>query len=151
MAKRKKAAKKKSASPTGKSSKGKKGTARKKPLGMCFTIMPFGGWFVDFYDSFFVAAIEAAGLQPRRTDDLYRPSAIVGDIWSYTRKAKLLLADLSGKNPNVFYELGLAHAIAKPVILVVESIEDVPFDLRGLRVLEYDKNEPSWEASPCVW
>ena len=61
-------------------------------------------------------------------------------------KQKLILADLSGKNPNVFYELGLAHALAKPAILVVESMGDVPFDLRALRVLQYDKNDPNWGA-----
>jgi hypothetical protein len=59
-------------------------------------------------------------------------------------ESKLILADLSGTNPNVFYELGLAHALTKPAILITESIEDIPFDLRALRVLEYDKNIPDW-------
>ena len=110
----------------------------------CFTIMPFGGWFDSYYEAIYVPAIKAAGLEPCRADDLYRPSTIIHDIWSYTQSAKLVLADLSGKNANVFYELGLAHALAKPAILVTESMEDVPFDLRALRVLEYNKNEPRW-------
>jgi hypothetical protein len=110
----------------------------------CFTIMPFGGWFDEYYESIYCPAIESAGLKPCRADDLYRPSTIVTDIWSYTQNAKLVLADLSGKNPNVFYELGLAHALAKPAILVTEAIDDVPFDLRALRVLEYNKNQPRW-------
>jgi hypothetical protein len=55
-----------------------------------------------------------------------------------------LLADLTGKNPNVFYELGLAHALAKPVIMVAESMDDIPFDLRALRIILYDKNVPDW-------
>lgn len=110
----------------------------------CFTIMPFGGWFDAYYTSIYKPAIEAVGLIPCRADDLYRPSAIVNDIWTYTKSSKLILADLTGKNPNVFYELGLAHALAKPAILIAESIEDVPFDLRALRVLEYDKNQPRW-------
>lgn len=114
------------------------------PKGTCFTIMPFGGWFDDYYESIYCPAIEAAGLDPCRADDLYRPSTIVTDIWSYTQSSKLVLADLSGKNPNVFYELGLAHALAKPAILVTEAIDDVPFDLRALRVLEYNKNQPRW-------
>ncbi len=119
----------------------KKATSKK---GQCFAIMPFGGWFDEYYTKVFVPAIKEAGLDPCRADDLYRPSTIVADIWTYTNKAKLIIADLSGKNPNVFYELGLAHALAKPAILVVESIDDVPFDLRALRVLEYDKNDPNW-------
>jgi len=48
----------------------------------------------------------------------------------------VLLADLTGKNPNVFYELGLAHALAKPVILIAETLDDIPFDLRALRVIQ---------------
>ena len=118
-----------------------------KPLGekdVCFVIMPFGGWLDDYYETIYSPAIEAAGLDPHRADDLYRPSTIVNDIWAYTQKAKLLLADLTGKNPNVFYELGLAHALAKPAILVAESMDDIPFDLRALRIIVYDKHHPRW-------
>jgi hypothetical protein len=106
--------------------------------------MPFGGWLDDYYDAIYRPAIETAGLDPHRADDLFRPSTIVNDIWAYTKRSKLLLADLSGKNPNVFYELGLAHALAKPVILVAESMDEIPFDLRALRIIVYDKNAPDW-------
>jgi hypothetical protein len=51
---------------------------------------------------------------------------------------------MSTRNPNVFYELGLAHAIARPVVLVASSIDDVPFDLRGLRVIVYNKDDAFW-------
>lgn len=123
-----------------KASKGK----AKDPEDVCFVIMPFGGWLDDYYQDIYCPAITAAGLDPHRADDLFRPSSIVNDIWAYTKKARIVLADLSGKNPNVFYELGLAHALAKPAILVAESMDDVPFDLRALRVLVYDKNAPDW-------
>lgn len=112
----------------------------------CFVIMPFGGWLDDYYESIYRPAIRNAGLEPHRADDLFRPSTIVKDIWAYTRTARLLLADLTGKNPNVFYELGLAHALAKPAILVAESMDDIPFDLRALRVITFDKNAPDWGA-----
>jgi hypothetical protein len=111
---------------------------------ICFVIMPFGGWLNDYYASIYCPAIKAAKLTPRRADDLFRPSTIVNDIWEYTKRAKVLLADLTGKNPNVFYELGLAHALAKPVILVAEAMDDIPFDLRALRIILYDKNSPNW-------
>jgi hypothetical protein len=133
-----------------KPAKSKRLSAKKKSIGtaekeeICFTIMPFGGWLDDYYESIYCPAIEAAGLAPKRADDLFTPSSIVTDIWNYTKKAKMLLADLTGKNPNVFYELGLAHALAKPVILVAESMEDIPFDLRALRIIIYDKNAPNW-------
>lgn len=110
----------------------------------CFVLMPFGGWFDQYYELVFRPAIEATGLAPKRADDIYRPGTIVNDIWAFTKAAKLLLADLTDRNPNVFYELGLAHALAKPVILVTDSIDEVPFDLRALRVIEYDKNDPTW-------
>jgi len=60
------------------------------------------------------------------------------------RKDDIIVADISILNPNVFYELGLAHAVAKPAILVAESIDDIPFDLRALRVIIYNKNEHDW-------
>ena len=110
----------------------------------CFIIMPFGDWFDTYFESIYLPAIEATGLTPRRADNLYRPSAIINDIWALTNEAKLILADLSEKNANVFYELGMAHALAKPAILVTESMEDVPFDLRSLRVIVYEKNRPDW-------
>lgn len=114
----------------------------KNPI--CFTIMPFGGWFDKYYFKVYVPAIEKAGFEAKRADDIYRPGNIVNDIWRFTNEAKIILADLTNKNPNVLYELGLAHAITKPAILVTASIDDVPFDLRSLRVIEYDKNFPDW-------
>lgn len=106
--------------------------------------MPFGGWFDTYYEEIYIPAIKAAGMKPTRADDLYRPGNIVNDIWNYTKSADIILADLTSKNPNVFYELGLAHAIAKPAVLITASMDDVPFDLRSLRVLVYDINLPNW-------
>ncbi len=113
----------------------------------CFVITPFGDWNDTYYSEIYKPAISKAGLEATRSDDLYRPSQIVQDIWSYTKSAKVLLADLTGKNPNVFYELGLAHALKKPVVLITCSIDDVPFDLRSLRCIQYDKNEPNWSKT----
>ncbi len=58
--------------------------------------------------------------------------------------AKVLVAELTTKNPNVFYELGLAHALKKPVVLVSSNEKDVPFDLQPIRVIYYDVNDPFW-------
>jgi hypothetical protein len=108
--------------------------------------MPYGEPFDRYYDNIYVPAVRGADLEPIRADSLFRSSPILGDIWRFTRQAKVLLADMSGQNPNVFYELGLAHAIGQPVVLVASSIEDVPFDLRGLRVIIYNKDNESWGA-----
>ncbi len=125
----------------------KAATPRRKTEAMeeiCFVIMPFGHWFDVYYDEIYIPAITKAKLKPVRADDMYRPSSIVKDIWSLTNQAKIVLADMTGKNPNVFYELGLAHATKTPAVLVAESMSDVPFDLRALRVLEYNRNHPGW-------
>lgn len=110
----------------------------------CFVIMPFGSYFDSYYIDIYKKAILNVGLVPNRADDLYRSSTIVQDIWNFTKEAKVILADLTGKNPNVFYELGLAHALVKPAILITNTIEDVPFDLRALRIITFDKNLPNW-------
>jgi HEAT repeat protein len=65
----------------------------------------------------------------------------MADIWKSIRQSKLVIADLTGRNPNVFYELGLAHAIQKPVILLSQNVNDVPFDLRHVRVIIYMNTE----------
>lgn len=122
----------------------KKGARKKKPL--CFVISPFGDWYDRYYLDIYKPAVEAAGFEAKRADDLYRPSAIVHDIWDYVRASRVMLADLTAKNPNVFYELGLAHAKGKPVVLLTQSMEDVPFDLRALRVIEYEVEDPAWSA-----
>ena len=112
--------------------------------GTCFVMSPFGGYNDSYYRDLFAPAIRDADLQPRRADDIYGPSAIVADIWREIRGCSVGLADLTGRNANVLYELGLAHAIAKPVVLIVRSLDDVPFDLRQLRVVTYDVQSPDW-------
>jgi hypothetical protein len=113
-------------------------------LDTCFVMMPFGPWFDRYYQEIYVPAVKEAGFEPIRADELFTTGSVVEQIWEQIEKAKLLLADLSGKNPNVFYELGLAHAAKKPVIFTASQVDDVPFDLRHLRVIIYDIREPEW-------
>jgi aromatic ring-opening dioxygenase LigB subunit len=124
--------------------KKRKSLARRRPADTCLVISPFGTWFDDYYELLYTPAIEDAGLRAVRADDLYKARSIVNDIWELTKNAEILLADLSGKNPNVFYELGLAHAIAKPVVLIADNVDDIPFDLRSLRVIPYNKHVGDW-------
>lgn len=125
-----------------------KGTRPKvrRTLGTCLVLMPFKEPFDSYYLSIIKPAVTAARLRPVRGDSLFRPSPIMSDIWQMVQEAKVVVADLTEKNANVFYELGLAHAIGKPVVLVAETLADVPFDLQSLRVLVYDKNDPAWGA-----
>lgn len=112
----------------------------------CFVIMPFGALFNRYYQNIFVPAIQAAGLRPVRADDIFSSTSIMSDVWRNVRNASVVLADVTGKNSNVFYELGLAHASKKPVVIITSSLGDVPFDLQGLRLIEYDKNDETWGA-----
>jgi hypothetical protein len=113
-------------------------------LDSCFVMMPFGQWYDIYYKSVFVPAIQEAGMEPVRADELFSTGSVIEQIWEQINKAKILLADLTGKNANVFYELGLAHAARKPVVFTAASLEDVPFDLRHLRVVIYDVKDPFW-------
>jgi len=115
-------------------------------LDTCFVMMPFGHWFDRYYNEVYIPAIKDAGLEPVRADGLFSTGSVVEQIWEQVKKAKVLLADLTGKNANVFYELGLAHAAFKPVVLAATTIDDVPFDLRHLRVITYECREPQWDA-----
>jgi len=92
----------------------------------CFAMMPFGQPFDRYYLNIFVPAITAAGLKPLRADSIFSSSTIMADVWRCTRQAVVVLADVTGKNPNVVYELGLAHAAGKPVVIVTNSLEDCP-------------------------
>jgi hypothetical protein len=113
-------------------------------LDTCFVMMPFGSWFDRYYKEIYVPAIREAGFEPVRADELFSAGSVVEQIWEQIDKAIVLLADLTDKNPNVFYELGLAHAARKPVVFTSAKVDDVPFDLRHLRVIIYDVREPVW-------
>jgi hypothetical protein len=110
----------------------------------CFVMQPFSPPLGDYYAKVFVPAIEKAGLKPVRADDMFATGKIVDQIWRGINTAKVLVAELSTRNPNVFYELGLAHALGKPVVLVSSNEQDVPFDLRHIRVIYYDTTDPFW-------
>ncbi|MGH2556405.1 MAG: hypothetical protein ACRDHO_11885, partial [Actinomycetota bacterium] len=77
-------------------------------------------------------------------DDIFATGKIMDQVWRGIRQATVLVAQLTSKNPNVFYELGLAHALRKPVVLVSSNEDDVPFDLRHIRVILYEQTDPFW-------
>ena len=81
--------------------------------------------------------VEDIGLRCKRADEIFSTKPIIEDIIEHIQKARILIADLTGRNPNVFYELGFAHAIYKDVILITQNLEDVPFDIRHYRCIVY--------------
>lgn len=111
----------------------------------CFVMQPFGGHLGTYYETIFKPAIEQAGLTPvRADDDIFATGKIMDQVWRGIRNASVLVAELTSKNPNVFYELGLAHALEKPVVLISSNQDDVPFDLRHIRAIFYDQKDPFW-------
>jgi hypothetical protein len=111
----------------------------------CFVVQPFASPFGGYFDLIFKPAIEQAGMEAIRADaEIFGAGKIMDQIWRGIRDADVLVAELTSKNPNVFYELGLAHALEKPVVLVSSNQEDVPFDLRHIRVILYDQTDPFW-------
>ena len=110
----------------------------------CFVIMPFDSLFQTQYEKVIRPAVESLGLKCVRADEVYSRPNIVGDIWRTIREARVVIAELTNRNPNVFYEIGLAHAIGKPIIFLTRNENDVPFDLKALRYRFYDTNDPFW-------
>jgi hypothetical protein len=111
----------------------------------CFVMMPFAAPLGDYYAKIYKPAIEKAGLRAVRADaDIFGTGKIIDQVWTGINAAKVLVAQLTSRNPNVFYELGLAHALEKPVVLVSSNEEDIPFDLRHIRVIYYDMTDPFW-------
>jgi hypothetical protein len=103
---------------------------------LCFVIMPFSVEFANVYAAI-KAVVEDAGLRCVRADALSRTSRITDDVYEHIRAARVIVADISGQNPNVFYELGLAHALEKSVVTLVQHGQYVPFDVQGIRYCGY--------------
>jgi hypothetical protein len=90
---------------------------------LCFVMMPFAEPIGNYYSLIYKPAIEKAGLTPvRADDDIFSTGKIIDQIWQGINSAKVLVAELTSRNANVFYELGLAHALQKPVVGVVKFL-----------------------------
>lgn len=120
-------------------------TARVSATDTCFVMQPFAAPLGTYYEKIYKPAIEKAGLTPVRADaDIFGTGKIMDQVWTGINAAKVLVAELTSRNPNVYYELGLAHALKKPVVLISSNEEDVPFDLHHIRVIYYDVTDPFW-------
>ncbi|MGF6695232.1 hypothetical protein M2318_005333 [Metapseudomonas resinovorans] len=101
-------------------------------------MMPFAGFSPTY------AAIEAAattvGMRCNRADNIWENNAIIQDIVDLIDRSAVVVCDCTGRNANVFYELGIAHTLGKEVILITQSGADIPFDVAHLRHLRYLNN-----------
>ena len=113
-------------------------------LGHVAVMMPFTAEFHPVYDAVKLACGRLR-LDALRVDEIYGPTHIINDVFRVIEQSKLVVRDLSGRNPNVLYETGLAHARNRDVVLIVQNDEDVPFDLRHIRYVRYLPNQQGLE------
>lgn len=103
-----------------------------------FVAMPFNEAFNSLYEEHIKKVCDKKSLSCLRVDRINRASSIVNDIWSGINNAKAVIADCTGQNANVFYEIGLAHALGKRVIMITQNPDDMPFDINKIRYIKYE-------------
>lgn len=111
----------------------------------CFVIMPFGSSspelkkkFDGVYKGIIVPAVQEAGYEPIREDISATPGSIPKSIIKKLAESRMVVADLTGINPNVFYELGIRHVLSKSgTVLIISKGEKIPFDNASHRVIQY--------------
>ena len=104
---------------------------------LCFVLMPFVLELEPVYQRIREVTVIEHQLSCIRADSIYSAEIIIDEIWEKICQAHIVIADATGKNPNVFYEMGLAHALGKDVVILAQSMDDIPFDLRHRRILIY--------------
>jgi hypothetical protein len=97
----------------------------------------------EIYDYIIVPALKGAGLEPYRADLDLSPGAITTKMLSELLSARIVIADLTGRNPNVFYEHGITHSFARPLISLADSSRTLPFDAKNERIIELGDYLPS--------
>ncbi|MBD2102501.1 hypothetical protein [Leptolyngbya sp. FACHB-261] len=102
-----------------------------------FVLMPFKPEMKPLYDDHIVKVAADLNLSIARGDDFSTAHSVMLDVWGAICSAKVIIADCTERNPNVFYEIGLGHVIGKPVILITQNNDDVPFDIKHMRYIQY--------------
>lgn len=118
-----------------------------KPEEQCFVIMPISnqvgyedGHFQLVYEDIIKPSIIAAGLRPCRADETKNTNLIQLDILRRVVESTIAVCDMSAKNPNIFYELGMRQAFDMPTVLVRDDATEAPFDVNGIRYVTYKKD-----------
>lgn len=117
------------------------GTAVETSRPRVFVMMPFSEPFDTLYKEVIKPVAEdQLGFEIVRVDEIAAPGIILDDIQRQIAGSHAVVAEISTRNPNVFYELGYAHALGKPAILLVrrQDSAEVPFDIKGYRAIHYD-------------
>ena len=103
-----------------------------------FVVMQFTSPFDELYQEVIRPVCAQAGIEAYRASDVHQPGIIMQDIIQGLAESDVVIAEITPANPNVFYELGYAHALRKPVIMLAERERELPFDVSGYRVIFYE-------------
>jgi len=107
-----------------------------------FVVMAFKPALRPIYDDHILKVTKSLNLVAKRADDFFSAHHIMSDVWEAMNAAQLVIADCTGRNPNVFYEVGMAHTLGRTVILITQEKKDVPFDLQSIRFIPYEYTPP---------
>lgn len=102
-------------------------------------MMPFDKSFDKVYESIQIAS-KNLSLECKRADDIWENQSIIQDVVSLIDRSCIVVCDCTGRNLNVFYEVGIAHTLGREVILITQADNDIPFDLKHIRYLKYLNN-----------
>jgi hypothetical protein len=102
-----------------------------------FVLMPFNARMEKVYTNHIKKIGEQLGVTVRRADDIFSPKPFMEKVWDGICAAQLIVADCTQKNPNVFYEIGIAHTVGKKVVLITRSANDIPSDIRHFDYISY--------------
>jgi hypothetical protein len=106
---------------------------------LCFVIMPFREELKEVYEYGIKPAVIESGSRCIRADESISIGNITRDIIEHILQADVIVADLTGHNPNVFYELGVAHSVGNKTIMITQDIESIPFDISPYRIISYEQ------------
>lgn len=112
----------------------------KQKLIRAFVLMPFDNSFNDTYQLGIKAASTKVGIVTERLDEQIFVEGMIDRIYRQIEIADIVIADMTGKNPNVFYEVGFAHAKEKICILITDRADDIPFDLKNRQHIVYNNS-----------
>jgi hypothetical protein len=102
-----------------------------------FVIMPFKKEMDNVYENYLTPIAKISNMTIMRADDIYSNRPIMQDVWAGIFASRIVIADCTGRNPNVFYEMGIAHTLGKPVIIITQNSDDVPTDVRHIKYIKY--------------
>ncbi|MCC6923099.1 MAG: hypothetical protein IT525_08545 [Nitrosomonas sp.] len=105
-----------------------------------FVVMQFSQPFNELYTQVIKPICNEFGIEVMREDEAFGPGLIIGDIERKINQSKLIIAEITPSNPNVYYEVGYAHALNKPTILIAEKGTKFPFDISPFRILLYENS-----------